>query len=559
MKKHLLLFTLLVFSISLFAKDLKKGGTITYTSYNQGTLVEGSKTTLEYSKNQAQITESNEMQKIVPGYPSSTVYIDFANKQVISHSTLKDAKKIYSASDLKYAQFEFLNETEKILGYECKKAKISINSNTIEVWYTDQLSIKGSCMAGLMVENAVILKYLRNGSSEQRATQIDFFKQDKNIIPADLGTKLEGKEYRTAVSQSFLININVFDNEKICWDKMPENPSLESGQTLHFGGGTLILKKVKLPKDAYKYSIFAELIQRSNGDAYDRTGSVFVIPTDKQKSFLDALQKGMDAVPMFTAKDGTKFAGAISDENYSPVVELMRFFTSFGVSHFNDRLAIPGIEWRDSSVFKENVSYLTPLLTEEAIIGVYIGNYDKGGHKISLNLRYYPNGETEKPKTWIYPLFCTTNILEMGGQGYASIFGTDSLTVTLNVPEDVKNPVLYYLSTGHGGWGGGDEFNPKENSFLLNGNKFFAYTPWRDDCATYREYNPVSGNFWNGLSSSDFSRSGWCPGTITNPVRIPLSDLKAGKNVIQVAIPQGKPEGSSISYWNISGVIVGER
>jgi hypothetical protein len=39
---------------------------------------------------------------------------------------------------------------------------------------------------------------------------------------------------------------------------------------------------------------------------------------------------------------------------------------------------------------------------------------------------------------------------------------------------------------------------------------------------------------------------------------IDLGELKAGKHTIQVKIPQGKPEGSSFSSWNISGVLIGE-
>jgi len=87
----------------------------------------------------------------------------------------------------------------------------------------------------------------------------------------------------------------------------------------------------------------------------------------------------------------------------------------------------------------------------------------------------------------------------------------------------------------------------------------FKYTPWRCDCATYREFNPVSGNFWNGVSSSDLSRSGWCPGTATNPVYFDLNDLKPGHHVITVAIPQGADEGSSFSHWMVSGVLLGNK
>jgi hypothetical protein len=69
--------------------------------------------------------------------------------------------------------------------------------------------------------------------------------------------------------------------------------------------------------------------------------------------------------------------------------------------------------------------------------------------------------------------------------------------------------------------------------------------------------NPASGNFESGLSSSDLSRSNWCPGTVTNPNLINLGDLKAGSHTIKVTIPLGKREGSSFSAWNVSGILIG--
>ena len=120
-----------------------------------------------------------------------------------------------------------------------------------------------------------------------------------------------------------------------------------------------------------------------------------------------------------------------------------------------------------------------------------------------------------------------------------------------------ENAYLRYITTGHGGWGNGDEFLPKTNTISLDGQKIYSFIPWRTDCGGYRLYNPASGNFQNGLSSSDLSRSNWCPGTVTNPNYIALGDLKAGKHKIKVQIPQGENEGGSFSSWNISGVILG--
>jgi hypothetical protein len=90
--------------------------------------------------------------------------------------------------------------------------------------------------------------------------------------------------------------------------------------------------------------------------------------------------------------------------------------------------------------------------------------------------------------------------------------------VEFNLEKPIKNAKLRYITTGHGGWENGDEFVPKKNSIFLNNSLVHAFYPWRQDCGAFRNSNPASGNFGNGLSSSDYSRSNWCPGTATNPV-----------------------------------------
>ena len=147
----------------------------------------------------------------------------------------------------------------------------------------------------------------------------------------------------------------------------------------------------------------------------------------------------------------------------------------------------------------------------------------------------------------------------MAGQDYATMFDVDKgLEVTFTLKQDCENVQLRYITTGHGGWGNGDEFVPKVNTIFLDDKKVFQFTPWRTDCGSYRLYNPASGNFANGLSSSDLSRSNWCPGTLTNPNYIDLGNLKAGTHTMRIHIPQGKPEGTSFSAWNVSGVLISD-
>ena len=99
-------------------------------------------------------------------------------------------------------------------------------------------------------------------------------------MPENWGKKLDASDYQYAINQSGVITIPVFDQQTICFNgaKLPE--TLESGVHYSAGGGAIILKKVKLPENIRDKSIFVEVVQYSDGDAYDRTGSIFVIPTN---------------------------------------------------------------------------------------------------------------------------------------------------------------------------------------------------------------------------------------------------------------------------------------
>jgi hypothetical protein len=218
-------------------------------------------------------------------------------------------------------------------------------------------------------------------------------------------------------------------------------------------------------------------------------------------------------------------------------------------------------KWFDIVSYRQDISELKSNLSNKDIwVGIFIGNYDKGGHQVSATITIHNEENNNEINLQAIPLFCTTNIMEMAGQEYGTLFSSEKgLQMTFKLEKELKNCRLRYIATGHGGWEQGDEFVPKVNTILLDDKVIAKYTPWRQDCGSYRLYNPASGNFPNGLSSSDYSRSNWCPGTATYPVYFELGNLSAGNHTIQITIPQGKPEGSSFSSWNISGVLLGEQ
>lgn len=575
MKKNIYIISTLLFVCAFLrisaqnkvVENQKNGSVIYKTIVNGKENSEDGKIALLSINNEVKIKSlRKEIVKTKLDIPSETMYIDYQSNNTYQVADFKNSKRMTVETSFNtLPKLELTNEKAIIAGFECKKAQTVIRSNKIEIWYTEKAGFAGTPMISLIIPNALIVKVVRNGNFETVIDKIEYIKKanTSSLFPDSWGVQVDAVTYKAKITENYVTTINVFDREQISFGNEIKNPTGEnSNLTYKFSNGTVILKKITLPDPDADYSIFAELVQYSNGDAYDRTGSVFIIPTDRPVSFLKALQNGLSELPVYKDKQGKSYQGVVATDDFSPLVELMRFFTPFGIRHYNNQVTVLGLKWEDSTYYKQDITPVLSKLKGDAWVGVFIGNYDRGGHIVSLKLKYYPNEQTEKDKapgkTWISPLFNTVNIMEMSGQEYGTMFNQDSLRVNFNIPKGLKNIQLQYISTGHGGWDGGDEFNPKTNQIIIDEKPIYSYIPWRSDCATFRKYNPASGNFWNGISSSDLSRSGWCPGTLTNPVFIPLNTLETGNHKLKVAIPLGQREGGSFSAWCVSGVLIGE-
>lgn len=550
--KYILLL-LALFNSTLIAQN---SAVITYNFYSNGSPAGTPPLTLEASANLSRYTNAS----------GETFYLDYASSKTYQTTTLKNGQVITDEESFgTYNVPELQSDTMTILGYLCKKAHTVIRSNHIDIWYTTQTEFKGTPSISIGPQLGLVLKIVRNGNFEITAEKIEISPQIITL-PYSLGEIVELPYYRFRVTAQNYTTINIFQNEKINFGDKPVNLlTNEPGITYRFAEGTVILKKVKLPENMGKHSVIAELTERSTGDAYDRTGSCFIIPDitkDTSVTFLDAFINGISALPKYDAKNKKDYRGFTLTDKYTSPIELMRFITPFGIGHYNSQVQVYNTVWLDSVTYKQDVTNLLPALEGDVWFGIFIGCYDKGGHNVSLNLKYYPDDIPQEPaevsNEWIQPLIFTTNIMEAASQEYATIFENDTLQVTVDIPDGIKSLTLRYISTGHGGWGGGDEFNKKMNFIFADGKLIYSYIPWRDDCGMYRNYNPASGNFPNGMSSSDFSRSGWCPGSTSVPVDIPVTDLKPGRHTFSVYIPMGKPEGTSFSAWNVSAVLIGK-
>lgn len=494
--------------------------------------------------------------ELIPGYCQTVTEVDYARDSIRVSAYYDDSVYFYrtgfSRSDLEWK-------------VENGKWKTSVNSNTLEFEMDEKAPVNVNPLPYYGLNKGVLRSFTRNGQKRlvlAKAEKVDWgiCGPSKVLLPS---RRVSPRELDRIMKERLVVTTRIFDREQICWGK--KNAHIDGGMqavpldtVLHYAGGTLILKRVELPHPPHHYQHFVEIHQQSNGDAYDRTGSLFIVTP----GFFEGINNHPDSLPVFTGRDGQRYQGMMATDEYMPATEWVRFFTPFGVGHFNERMKDFGIDWRPEAYYRQEITDIYS--GGDVVIGAWIGNYDGGGHLLTVDIKSYPNdhttqnSETKIQKSAI-PLFNTCNVLEMAGQNYGKLFATDSLTVTFTIPNDAVAARLRYISTGHGGWGEGDEFVPKQNTILIDGRPAFTHTPWRQDCGCYRDLNPVSGNFWNGLSSSDFSRSGWCPGTATQPVYFDLSPWADGReHTLTVAIPQGKPVEGMFSHWAVSGVLIVE-
>jgi len=369
-------------------------------------------------------------------------------------------------------------------------------------------------------------------------------------------------------------SIQVFDDINLHFDMaFKDNPEKLDDNTLRIDAGRVILKKVKLPNYTKQTKVTINVNLTSNGDPWDKSGSLFVIPKEATLNLLNfetgtfdlkSLNQSYPAISPISAKQ----------LHYLPNVELLRFMTPFGVGYFNkhertkDRKPPYIPHWEKEVNWSQDITHLLPLLENEVYIGVFIDTWTKEGYNISVKLNFeesqIPNHQ--KKKQTVVPLVNTVKYA--AEQKLYDDFSKQPLTVSFNVKDDYKNAKLYYLTTGHGGHSGGDEFVKKENQIQLNGKNIKTFTPWRDDCASFRRFNPSSGTWpakemfpktesTDMIASSDLSRSNWCPGSDVLPEVIDLGTLLKGKHQLEISIPKAQAlSENEYNYWMVSAYIV---
>ena len=133
----------------------------------------------------------------------------------------------------------------------------------------------------------------------------------------------------------------------------------------------------------------------------------------------------------------------------------------------------------------------------------------------------------------------------------------------VTVPAGLRRVELAAISTGHCTDGtDADEFITKDNIISVDGVEVLRWRPWRDDCERLRAVNPYCARWSDGSWSSDYERSGWCPGDVSLPDLVDLTPwLTPGRHTVGWRIEDIRPvnaEGQH-GYWRVSAMLTGWR
>lgn len=339
-----------------------------------------------------------------------------------------------------------------------------------------------------------------------------------------------------------------------------------------FASGRIIYKKITVPKFKKGTDVTIKLTVRSNGDRWDKSGSCFVISDTSTISIVD-VAKGKATFPK------ASFEGVKSTETYQPVVELLRFMTPFGVGHYSvaedkHRRPVYVPKWEKQVVWEQDISQLISLVSNTFYVGIWIDSWTSEGYSVDLSLAY-----SNRPLHKLKVLPLVNSVSYVNGQKLPDFFAHKPLEQQFTIPKGAKKVKLHYITTGHGGHSGGDEFTKIRNRVFVDNKLMLDTIPWRDDCASFRRFNPTSGVWlkkdsasyidWKvkkykvkeieeRIASSDLSRSNWCPGSSVKPMVIELKDVQAGKHTLKIAIDATEAVGDKLNHWLVSAYLTYE-
>ncbi len=396
-----------------------------------------------------------------------------------------------------------------------------------------------------------------------------------------LTTTLCALAFITASAQK----VQIFEGTLLDAASKHPNMQADSKGEFHAAAGRLVFKKITLPTFKNNTKAVINMTLKSVGDRWDKSGSVFVIPQGASSDLWQVVS-GEKKFPASPESVGQMMKGHALVEDHQPSIELLRFMTPFGVGHYSDdqlkRKPVYIPHWAEDVSWSQDISQLISELQGEVIVGVWADSWAQDGYSVDIDITFSEStikGD-KMTRTAVLPLLNT--VPYVGDKGSPTMFADqESTNVDFTLPKGAKNAKLYYITTGHGGHSGGDEFVKVQNIVEVDGETLIDFIPWRDDCASFRRFNPGSGvwlierkdapyinpeindydtmDIMESLASSDLSRSNWCPGSCIVPQMASFNAEPLSEQTLTIKMPTAqKADGAKYNHWLVSAYVVYE-
>jgi len=172
MQLRFLIFYFVLFS-SIYSAGAQALYKITYQYTQDGKLLDQDPVIVFAAKDKAFVTRQTVLEGMAGSIYEETI-IDAQRKVLIKEATLSVKQKIYKIDSGAFGRYTFtpVGEGPELAGFKTKKVKTVINSNTIELVYTDKLGLYAG-PTDLGVGLGLVLAYERNGNSGLRATKVE--------------------------------------------------------------------------------------------------------------------------------------------------------------------------------------------------------------------------------------------------------------------------------------------------------------------------------------------------------------------------------------------------
>lgn len=143
--------------------------------------------------------------------------------------------------------------------------------------------------------------------------------------------------------------------------------------------------------------------------------------------------------------------------------------------------------------------------------------------------------------------------------------GKTTRTLKFVTTTNLTDAALFLITSNHGANTGGEEYNRRVHYVYVNNVLKLSYTPGRESCEPYRQYNTQANGIYGPSPRTNAvwqSFSNWCPGDKIDIRRISLGALPAGTYSFRIRVPdatfvggQGDIPTSLYFQGKTSGVI----